>query len=152
MGVQRRDSAGNRQVGPSWESLIERQIREAVERGAFDELPHQGEPLPLEDDAPAGEWAVAHRILRNAGMAPGWIEADKAVRALLDELERLVARAPRASLIAQPRARAELTRIVTDANRAILRLNSEAPTPRQHRIPLDRDAEMARLEAAFPER
>ncbi|MBM4408962.1 MAG: DUF1992 domain-containing protein [Chloroflexi bacterium] len=54
-----------------WESLIERQIREARDAGAFDDLPYQGEPLPPIDDAYAGEQAAAFRILRSAGVAPG---------------------------------------------------------------------------------
>ena len=70
MSPERRDSAGRREIGPSWESLIERQIREATEAGAFDDLPHQGERLPLEDDSAAGEWAMAHRMLKEAGVAP----------------------------------------------------------------------------------
>ena len=150
MPAQRRDAEGTRQIAPSWESLIERQIREATEAGAFDELPYQGEPLPLEDDTLAGDRAMGFHILRNAGVAPSWIEADKAVRTLLDQRDRLLARAPRASLIAQPRARAEMDRLVGEINAAVLRLNSEAPTYRQHRQPLDRAQELARLEAAFP--
>ena len=34
---------------------------------------------------------MAHRMLRNAGAAPPWIEADKAVRRLLDERDKLLA-------------------------------------------------------------
>ena len=52
------------------ETLIERKIREAMEDGAFEGLPHQGARLPLEDDSAAGDWALAHRMLRNAGAAP----------------------------------------------------------------------------------
>ena len=70
---QRRDTEGRWQVGTTWESLVERQIREAMESGAFDDLPHQGERLPIDDDAAAGDWAMAHRMLRNAGMAPPWM-------------------------------------------------------------------------------
>ncbi len=137
-------------MAPDWESLVERQIREAAEAGAFDDLPHRGERLPLEDDSAAGDWAPAYRILRNANVAPAWIEADKAIRGLLDQRDRLVERAPRArSSIARPRARAEMTRIVTEINAATLRLNSEAPTPRQHRRPLDLATELEALEAAF---
>jgi hypothetical protein len=146
----RRDAEGKRQVRPTWESLIERQIREAAEAGAFDELPYQGQPLPLEDDSLAGERALGFHILRNAEVAPAWIEADKAVRALLDQRDRLLARAPWASPIAQPRARAEMERLVREIDAAVLRLNGEAPTYRQHRRPRDLAAEMARLEAAFP--
>jgi hypothetical protein len=39
--------------------------------------------------------------------------------------------------------------LVEAANRAIARVNAEAPTDRQHRRPVDPMAEMARLEAAF---
>jgi hypothetical protein len=130
------------------ESLIERQIREAMEDGAFDHLPHQGARLPLEDDSAAGDWAMAHRMLRNAGAAPPWIESDKAVRALLDERDRLFARAPRLGPNSLARARQELERIVEATNRAIERVNAEAPTDRQHRRPLDLAAELARYDAA----
>lgn len=130
------------------ETLIERQIREAMEDGRFDGLPHQGTRLPLEDDSAAGDRAMAHRMLRNAGVAPAWIEADKTVRALLDELDRLMARAPRMSALGRRRARDELRRLVDATNRAILRVNIEAPTDRQHRRPLDIEVELARLEAA----
>jgi hypothetical protein len=149
VSVQRRDAEGRRQVGPSWESLVERQIREATAEGAFDDLPFRGEPLPLEDDSAAGDWAMAHRMLRNAGAAPPWIEADKEARRLLAELERLVAQAPSLSVFGRRRARVEGARLVRAANEAIARVNSEAPTDRQHRRPLDPAPEAARLEAAF---
>lgn len=128
---------------------MERQIREAIDEGRFDDLPHRGARLPLEDDSAAGERALGHRLLKNAGMAPAWIEADKSVRALLDERDRLLARAPRTSPLARSRVRGELVRLVDAANRAILRVNIEAPTDRQHRRSLDVDAELARLERAF---
>jgi len=130
------------------ETLVERQIRAAIEEGSFDALPHQGSRLPLEDDSAAGDRALAHRMLRNAGVAPAWIEADKAVRALLDERDRLLARASRLSELARPRARGEMRRLVEAANRAILRVNIEAPTDRQQRRPLDVDVELGRLERA----
>lgn len=149
---QRRDAEGRPQTAHSWESLVERQIREAMEQGAFDDLPFQGKPLPIEDDSAAGDWAMAHRMLRNAGMAPPWIESDKEARRQMAELEALVERAPRMSRLSHPRARADLAKIVAAANRAILRVNSEAPTDRQHRRPLDLATETERLEAAFGDR
>jgi hypothetical protein len=130
------------------ETLVERQIREAMEDGAFDDLPHQGTRLPLEDDSAAGDWALAHRMLRNAGAAPPWIESDKAARAMLDERDRLLARAPRMTTGGVVRARDEMARIVDAANRAMARVNVEAPTPRQHRRLLDLAAELDRLERA----
>ena len=130
------------------ETLIERQIREAMEDGAFDHLPHQGSRLPIEDDSAAGDWALAHRMLRNAGAAPPWIESDKAVRSLLDERDRLLARAPHRSEAGQTRDRADLARIVAAANLAIERVNAEAPTDRQHRRRLDLATELERFEWA----
>ncbi len=150
MSPLRRDGEGRREVGPSWESLIERQIREAAEAGAFDDLPYQGERLPLEDDSAAGEWAMAHRMLRNAGVAPPWIESDKEARNLLEQLEALlITRAGSASASSRPRLRQEHGRLIEAANRAIARVNSEAPTDRQHRRPLDPASELDRLERAF---
>ena len=61
-----------------WESLIDQKIREAMARGEFDDLPGKGKPLdtsenPFEDP----ELRLAHRMLRNAGFAPSWIEERK---------------------------------------------------------------------------
>ena len=152
MSPQRRDSEGRLQAGPTWESLVERQIREAMDDGAFEDLPFRGERLPLEDDSAAGEWAMAFRLLRNAEMAPPWIESDKEARKQLAALEALIARAPKMSPVSHARARTELARIVAAANQAIARVNSEAPTFRQHRRPLDPAVEAERLEEAFADR
>jgi hypothetical protein len=131
------------------ETFVERQIRAAMDEGAFDGLPHQGMRLPLEDDPAAGDRAMAHRMLKNAGVAPAWIEADKLVRAHLDERDRLFARAARLSPLSVARARAELTRVVEATNRAIVRVNIEAPTERQHRRHLDLAVELERFERAI---
>jgi hypothetical protein len=96
----------------------------------------------------AGERALGFRVLRNAGVAPPWIEADKEVRALLADRDALLGRAAGAD-VERSRLRRELEGIVVAANRAIERLNSEAPTERQHRRLLDLDEERARLEDAF---
>jgi hypothetical protein len=146
---QRRDATGRLATGHSWESLVERQIREAMDAGAFEDLPYRNERLPLEDDSAAGDWAMAHRMLHSAGAAPPWIESDKEARRLMAELEALIERAPKMSLLSRRRARSDLARIVEATNRAIARVNAEAPTYRQHRRPLDQAAEAARLEDAF---
>jgi hypothetical protein len=133
------------------ETLIERQIRGAMEAGVFDRLPHQGRRLPLSDDSLAGDRALGHLILKNAGIAPPWIEADKTVRELLAERDRLLGRADRVSMLSRDRARAGFRRVVEAANAAVLRLNHEAPSMRQHRPLLDLEHELARLERAFLE-
>jgi hypothetical protein len=144
----RLDEHGNRHVAPSWESLVDRQIREAMEAGKFDDLPYRGQRLPMEDESAAGEWAMAFRILRNAGVAPPWIEADKEARALLARRDAILAHAPDATPYRFARLRRELEEAVIEANAAIARLNAQAPSERQHRVPLDLAGELARLEAA----
>ena len=149
--AKRRDGEGKLSVGPTWEGLVERQIREAMDEGAFDELPYSGERLPIEDDSAAGERALGFRVLRNAGVAPPWIEADKEVRELLAARDVLLARAlPRVRrrwLVHGCAVRSSASsRRRTDA---IERLNQRRRRIGQHRRPLDPEAELARLEAAF---
>ena len=58
--------------------IAERKIREAMDEGAFDRLDGAGKPLCL-DENPYEDPAqrMAHRILRNNGFAPAWIEEGK---------------------------------------------------------------------------
>lgn len=149
--VHRRGPDGRMEVGPDWETLIERQIREAMDEGKFDSLPHQGEPLPNDENPYAGDRDLAFHMLKNAGVAPPWIESDKEVRALLGALDELVARAatgPAPLPSARRRDRARLEDVVARVNAAIARVNAEAPTDRQHRRPLDVIAELARYDEA----
>jgi hypothetical protein len=120
-----------------------------MEEGKFDDLPHQGEPLPRDDDTFAGDWAMAYRMLKNAGAAPPWIEADKEVRQLLAKREVIIRRAEagQVSTFGRRRDREELARLVVAVNAAVARLNAEAPTDRQHRVPLSLPDELARLDA-----
>jgi hypothetical protein len=50
--------------------------------------------------------------------------------------------------LGRQRGRDELRRLVDAANRAIIRVNIEAPTDRQQRALLDVDVELARFERA----
>ena len=136
--------------GPPRETLIDRQIREAMEDGRFDNLPHQGAPLPNDDNPHAGEWGLAFKMLKDAGYAPPWIEAAKDVRELLARRDAILerARSNPPSALGRRRDREQIERLVRDANNAILRLNSEAPSTRQHRRPLVLADELARYEEA----
>ena len=133
---------------PAREKLIDRQIREAMDQGKFHDLPHQGEPLPLVDDAAAGDWALAYRMLKGASFAPPWIETDKEVRALLARRDAILERGPRSTDIGRRRDERELRDVVKAANDAIFRLNHEAPTLSQHRPSLDLEVELAALATA----
>jgi hypothetical protein len=56
-------------------ALAERRILEAMEAGAFDDLPGRGRPLELDDDSHVPtELRAAYRILKNAGMVPPEVE------------------------------------------------------------------------------
>src|SRR5712692_2996366 len=65
-----------------WESLIDQKIREAIERGEFDDLPGKGARVDLsENPFEDPELRLAHRMLRDAGFAPSWIEERKDIDA-----------------------------------------------------------------------
>lgn len=145
----RRDAEGHGRTAPSWDSLTERLIREAQEAGTFDELPGRGRPLRLDDDRYAGEMALANHVLRNAGAAPPWIEADKEVRQHLDAIEALLIRAERSPASARTRLERSLAGLADAHDDAARRLEGLAPTARQHRPRLDRERLRSRLLAAL---
>ncbi len=63
-----------------WGTIAENQIREAMERGDFDNLPGKGKPLDLSGD-PLGDPLAPtfRRILRDNGATHPMIEARRAV-------------------------------------------------------------------------
>jgi hypothetical protein len=77
----------------AWESLIDRKIREAMEAGEFDQLEGAGQPIDLsENPYEDPDWRTAHRLLRNAGFAPSWIEEGKDIDAELEAARTMLAR------------------------------------------------------------
>lgn len=77
-----------------WESLIDQKIREAMEQGEFDDLAGKGEPIDLsENPYEDPDWRTAHRMLRNAGFAPAWIEERKHIDSELAAARSVLARA-----------------------------------------------------------
>jgi len=149
--AKRRDADGNIQFGPNWDSLIERQIREAMDTGKFNDLPNQGKRLPNDENPFAGDQALAFRILKNAGVAPPWVEADKEARALLAQRDAIVKRASAGAAptsMARDRDKRAIRELVANANAAIAKVNAESPTLAQHRQRLDLDEELARYDQA----
>jgi len=141
--VHRKDAEGKIQAGPTWESLIDRQIREAQEAGEFDNLPHQGAPLPNDDNPYAGDWALAFHMLKNAGVAPPWVEANKELTELLKKRDAVF---ERASVDRRRRDHAVLEELVTQINMAVARMNAEAPSSAAHRPTLVLAQELARYD------
>lgn len=76
------------------ESLTEKKLREAIENGEFDDLPGKGEPIDLrENPFEDPDLRTVHRLLRNAGFAPAWIEEQKDIDAELASAQAKLKRA-----------------------------------------------------------
>lgn len=76
------------------ESAVEKLIREAMEEGQFDNLQGKGEPLDLrENPFEDPDLRTAHRLLRNAGFAPAWLEERKDIDFQLEESRKILTRA-----------------------------------------------------------
>ncbi|MBL7177411.1 MAG: DUF1992 domain-containing protein [Desulfobacteraceae bacterium] len=70
--------------------IVEQRIKKAIERGEFDNLQGQGEPLNLEDDSNVPEeLRLAYRILKNADCLPPELELKKEIRKMEDLLENI---------------------------------------------------------------
>ena len=106
-----------------WSFIAERKILEAMEEGAFDCLRGKGEPLDLrEDPFEPASLRMAHRLLKNNGFAPRWIEESKDIDAEIGRLREL-----REVSADEFRKRAAVL------NRRILAFNLEAPAAGLHK-------------------
>jgi hypothetical protein len=112
--------------------IADRKIQEAMDEGAFENLSGGGQPLPLDDDPfEDPSLRMAHRLLRNNGFAPAWIEDGKDIEAAI---ARLRADRARGRISA-----AEFSREAVALNRRILDFNLRAPSMSVHKRPLDPD-------------
>ena len=94
----------------SFTSWIDRQINEAAERGAFDNLPGAGKPLPKRDEDAAQAWLRDY--LRREGVpAEDLLPAPLKLR---KEIEQL------AETVKDLRSEQEVRAVVADLNRRIL--------------------------------
>ena len=74
----------------SYLKIVEQRIKEAQERGDFDGLPGQGEPLELHDDSYLPEdLRLAYKILKNADCLPPEVEEKKEIIQMEDLLESI---------------------------------------------------------------
>lgn len=76
------------------ESMAERMLREAIEAGEFDNLPGKGQPIDLtENPFEDPDLRVVHKLLREAGFAPAWIEERKDIDATFEASRQTLTRA-----------------------------------------------------------
>ena len=98
--------------GVSWESWIERQIRESVERGEFDNLPGTGKRLAGIDRPRDEDWWIKEKLRReDVSYLPPALELRKQVDDALEQIERTA-------------SEAEVRAIIADINQRIRYLNS----------------------------
>jgi len=135
------------EVGATWEDLVERKIREAQERGAFDNLPGQGRPLRLDDNPYARDWALAFKILKDHDFAPPWVEASREMEQALEALRR--AEPPRRAGDRAAARRAYLERVEA-ANARIDHFNLLVPFTWLQRPRLSPADAADRFDAAWP--
>ena len=70
------------------QKLVEKRIKEAQERGEFDNLPGRGQPIQMEDDSHIPEdLRLAYKILKNADCIPPELQLQKEIRQMEDMLE-----------------------------------------------------------------
>lgn len=124
----------------SFESLIDQQMAEAERAGQFRNLPGAGKPLDLgDDDGVPDELRVAHRMLKNAGYAPPWIELQKSIRDDQADLDRWLALAnrrwPSLGAVERAQLRAEHDSRLRAINKQITNYNLTAP-PVAGQLPL----------------
>lgn len=63
------------------DKIAEERIREAAERGEFDDLPGKGKPLALEDDSHLPpDIRLAYKVLKNANCLPVELQLRKEIR------------------------------------------------------------------------
>jgi DnaJ homolog subfamily C member 28 len=142
----------------NWESLIDKTIREAMEQGEFDDLEGKGEPIDLsENPFEDPDWRTAHRMLRNAGFAPAWIEERKDIDSELAAARSALARAwtvlqnargsehERSATLRWETAVGTFRDRVDDLNRRINAWNLKTPALAFHRKRIDGEAEIERI-------
>lgn len=131
------------------ESLTEKSIREAIEKGEFDNLPGKGQPLDLsENPFEDPDLRTVHRLLRNAGFAPAWIEERKDIEAQSELARTTLTRAWRIYRLegtspspeAWERNVAEFRAKVAELRQRVRVYNLKAPATIFHRRQLDADA------------
>jgi hypothetical protein len=132
-------------------TLIDEIILDAMRKGEFADLPGQGRPLQLDDEAYVpSHLRMAHKLLRDNDLAPDWImqgrELEAARAALLTSLGRAAgqyrqtkAAAPWHKALASARVDAERY------NRQVTSYNLKLPRGVAHQAHLNVEREADRL-------
>jgi hypothetical protein len=131
----------------AWESAIDRQIREAQERGDFDDLPGRGKPLHIEswDD----DWAMAHHVLKQAGETLPWIALGKDIEVAQDRLRAMLRDAHKIPYAERERARERYLREAAAVDKMLEEYAFIVPVRHLERGRLPRHIAAAQFDAAI---
>lgn len=143
-----------------YESAADRAIRRAMEAGEFDDIPGKGKPLDLGGPYDADTWA-ARRIMKNAGVAPAWVEQRKEIVEAVAEARAALVRSlkwreaalqggERADVVSAQWSRAldRYREAVQGLNKRIRDYNLGAPTLALHLRVIDAEREIRDVLAA----
>ncbi|MDQ2996221.1 MAG: DUF1992 domain-containing protein [Chloroflexota bacterium] len=133
-----------------YESLIDQIMNKAQADGLMDNLPGQGQPLELDDDALVpDEYRLGNRMLKSSGFAPPWIEAQREIeqeRAKLDSwLKDAKRRLPHLDTPARAALNVAYHRKLDELQRLITHYNLQAPPGAIHLAGLRMADELAKL-------
>jgi hypothetical protein len=131
----------------NWESAVDRQIREAQERGDFDNLPGTGKPLHVESWD--HEWALAYHVLKQAGETLPWISLGQEIDAARERLQRMLREAPRIPSYERERARERFLRESEALDKLLERYAFMVPVRHLERGRLPRHIAAAQFDAAI---
>lgn len=142
-----------------WESLIDRQIKNAIGDGQMSDLPGAGKPLQLGEDATTPpELRMAYKLLKDNDLVPDWImmgreldeQRETLLKSLLTSAQMFVANKNSDSLT---RARAYQTwetkqktirQQAEQLNKQITTYNLKVPVGVTHKLPVNIDREITR--------
>ena len=131
--------------------MVEDVIREAMERGDFENLPGKGKPLNLTHDPLVDTiTSIVNRILRENDLPHPLLDARRSLAAEADQCRADLKRAwnefqtntalkPWTEALAKFHARAK------EINREVRLFNLKSPSPILHGLAIDADAEVAKI-------
>jgi Domain of unknown function (DUF1992) len=126
-------------LGVSWESWVERQIREGIDDGAFANLSGAGKPIAGLDEPHDEEWWVKEKLRREE---VAFLPPTLAIKRELQEAKALIATA-----VSEP----EVIQLIDDINARIREVNSRATAgPPSTTMPLDKAKTLETWRASQP--
>jgi hypothetical protein len=119
-------------------SLIDEQIKDAIQKGQFADLPGTGKPLKLDDDAHTPEnLRMAHKLMRDNAITPDWMAQGKELDAARDKLRDDMRKAGRGNAALRERA--------AKLNSQILSYNLKVPRGVVHKRHFDFEVELKQV-------